>query len=174
MRFENDGYLLGLTADDFEISTEPAGQFEISISKKKSIKDLEKIYLDFMRKYLKVFKDKNQSLVAMGYHPNTSINDFKISPKKRYEFMFNYFKDKGTMAHNMMKGTSSVQVTIDYLNEKDFVNKYKAFTYLSPILYALFDNSYIFEKKPLETYAIRQEIWENTDLARSGVLEEAF
>lgn len=34
MRFENDGYLLGLTADDFEISTEPAGQFEISISKK--------------------------------------------------------------------------------------------------------------------------------------------
>lgn len=52
MRFENDGYLLGLTADDFEISTEPAGQFEISISKKIYKRFRENI----LRFYEKIFE----------------------------------------------------------------------------------------------------------------------
>lgn len=85
--------------------------------------------------------------------------------------MYDYFKNKGTMAHNMMKGTASLQVTIDYLNEEDFKRKYFLSNVLTPIFYGLFDNTYIFEKEPLETYTIRQKIWENTDKERSGLLK---
>lgn len=172
--YYNDGYLLGLEKSPFTISTEPAAQFELSIEAQETVSKLDKLYVEFMKQILPIFKSKNQELVAMGYHPVTKIDDIKISPKNRYTYMYNYFKKRGTHAHNMMKGTCAVQVTIDFTSEEDFIRKYRIGSALSPILYTMYDNSYIFEGEVYDKYSLRQHIWENTDLDRSGVVKSAF
>ncbi|MDO5755697.1 MAG: glutamate-cysteine ligase family protein [Tissierellia bacterium] len=172
---EREGHhVLGLHKGDITISTEPGSQFEIAITSDCCIKVLEEDYLRFMKSILQLFEKKDQSLVTLGYHPVTTIDEIKILPKKRYDFMYRYFNGQGDMAHNMMKGTASLQVTIDYKDEEDFKKKYRILNALSPVFYAVFDNAYIFENKVLKRRNIRQKIWENTDADRSGVFEIAF
>ncbi|EFI42488.1 glutamate--cysteine ligase [Peptoniphilus sp. oral taxon 386] len=167
-------FILGFETDDYSVSTEPGAQFELSVVAQKSVTDLERKYKNFMQIALPFFEKKGQFLLALGYHPKTKIDEIKILPKKRYDYMFNYFKSKGNMAHNMMKGTASVQVSIDFENEYDFKKKYFLANAISPILYTIFDNSPIFENKPYKKHNLRQTIWENTDPDRSGTLKIAF
>lgn len=169
--YKEGEYVLGLEKDKITVSTEPGSQFEIAIESKCCVRKLEKEYINFFKMFLPILDEKNQMLVPLGYHPNMKIDDIKILPKERYGHMYRYFKTNGTMSHNMMKGTSSLQVTVDFENEDDFKKKYRVLNALSPVMYAMFDNAYIFEKEPLEEYNIRQKIWENTDPDRSGVFE---
>ncbi|CDZ74647.1 glutamate-cysteine ligase family 2(GCS2) [Peptoniphilus sp. ING2-D1G] len=170
----DEEYILGFTADDFSVSTEPGSQFELSMNPQKNIQNLEKKYLVFMNTVLPVFKKKNQSLICLGYHPRTKIDEIKILPKKRYGYMYEHFKSKGKMAHNMMKGSASIQVAIDYEDEKDFKDKYFLGSAISPIFYTLFENSPLFESELYKKHNLRQKIWENTDDERSGLLKIAF
>ncbi|MDO5041742.1 MAG: glutamate-cysteine ligase family protein, partial [Peptoniphilus sp.] len=111
----DDENILGFFADGFSVSTEPGSQFEVSINPKKNIADLEKAYLSFMKAVIPVFEKKNQGLICLGYHPRTKIDEIKILPKKRYGYMYEHFKSRGKMAHNMMKGSASIQIAIDYI-----------------------------------------------------------
>ncbi|MDO5018377.1 MAG: glutamate-cysteine ligase family protein [Lagierella massiliensis] len=169
-----NGQILSLESDLIFISTEPGSQFEIAIKSQKSVSKLNDIYLDFMPKVLKHLEEKNQSLVTLGYHPVTRIEDIKILPKIRYDHMYNYFKKRGSMAHNMMKGSASVQTAIDYENEDDFRLKVYLLNVFSPVFYAMYDNAYIFQGSPTSLHTIRQKIWENTDSERSGLYKDAF
>lgn len=169
-----DDHVLGLSKDYFDIATEPGSQFEIAVKSNCCIDILEKRYKDFFKKVLPVFEEKNQALLTVGYHPVTKIDEIKILPKKRYDYMYNYFKERGSMAHNMMKGTASLQVTLDYRDEEDFRKKFRIMNALAPVFYALFDNSYIFEGEVSPIRNIRQKIWDNTDSDRSGVYDFAF
>ncbi|MGO3751845.1 MAG: glutamate-cysteine ligase family protein [Peptoniphilaceae bacterium] len=169
-----NGYMLGFESEEINVSTEPGSQFEVSINYKKTIKELVYVYKKFINNAYKIFASKNQSILALGYHPKTKIDEIKILPKNRYEYMYNHFKEKGTLAYNMMKGTSSVQISIDYKDENDFKLKYFVASAISPILYSLFDNSPIFENEIYKKHNLRQTIWENTDNDRSGLLSLAF
>ena len=112
--------------------------------------------------------------MTVGYHPVTKIEEIKIIPKKRYDYMFEYFKTKGSHAHNMMKGTASLQVTIDYGSEEDYIKKFKIANALSPVLYALYDNGYYFEGAIWENHSLRAFIWANCDNDRSGIARGTF
>ncbi|MDO5689126.1 MAG: glutamate-cysteine ligase family protein [Tissierellia bacterium] len=172
--YYNDEYILGLEKSPYTVSTEPGSQFEVAFEAREKVQDLEEMYLRFMEEVLPLFAEKSQELVALGYQPKTKIDEIRLLPKHRYDYMFAFLKNTGTMAHNMMKGTCAVQVTIDYHSEADMVRKYRLGSALSPILYTLYDNAYIFEGEALERHNIRQYIWENTDIKRSGVLPIAF
>ena len=167
-------YILGFQAENFSISTEPGSQFEVSIQAQDSIEKLEKIYLDFINTAKDLFSKKGQYMLCLGYHPVTKIDEITLLPKERYRHMFEHFKKRGSMAHNMMKGSASVQVALDYTCEEDFKEKYFVGSALSPILYSIFDNSPIFENKPYEEHNLREKIWENTDSERSGLLKLGF
>lgn len=170
-----DGDILGLTGPGVDISIEPASQFELAIRAQDSVDELLSIYKETLLKILPVFEKKNQALVCLGYHPKTKIDDIKIIPKKRYEYMYNYFdKFGGKNAHNMMKGTCSLQFAVDYENEDDFKKKYRLASALSPFLYTVFDNSYIFEGEPYGKRNLRQTIWENCDRERTGLYDFSF
>lgn len=172
--YKEEDYILGLENYDFAVSTEPGSQFEVALSSKLKIDELKDIYLKNMRNLVGFFDSKNQKIVTLGYHPVTKIDEITILPKNRYYFMYKYFNTKGTMAHNMMKGTCSLQCSIDYSSEEDFVKKYKVTNCLSPVLYALFDNAYIFEGEPAKSRNMREIIWENTDKDRSGMYPFSF
>ncbi|OXZ36695.1 glutamate--cysteine ligase [Finegoldia magna] len=172
--YKEGDYILGLENDDLAVSTEPGSQFEVALSSKWNIDELKDIYIKNMRKLVEVFDKKNQAMVTLGYHPVTKIDEIKILPKKRYDFMYKYFNERGDMAHNMMKGTCSLQCSIDYSSEKDFVRKYKIANCLSPVFYTLFDNAYILEGQPSKSRNMREIIWENTDTDRSGMYKFSF
>lgn len=167
-------YLLGLEKGVKHITTEPGSQLELSIDANFSIKELENEYLDFLEDIIPILDKKNQALISTGYHPETKIDEITLLPKKRYDFMYNYFKTKGTHAHNMMKGTAALQVAVDYNSEEDYIKKFKVVNALTPVLYAIFENAYYFEGESSNRHNIRSFIWENCDKERSGVVPAAL
>ncbi|KJF26201.1 glutamate--cysteine ligase [Clostridium aceticum] len=169
-----DKYLLGLESDTEVITLEPGGQLEISMPPTMDIREIEANYLRFLKKVIPIVDEQNQLLMAIGYHPRTSIEEVPFNPKPRYQYMADYFKAKGKYAHNMMKGTASLQVVIDYENEEDFVKKFKVANFLSPLLHLITDNAPIFEGKLFEKHSIRNIIWENTDQERSSIVPGTF
>ena len=171
--YEGD-YLLGLSNKDKVITLEPGSQLEFSVKPQKNIRDIEKEYMEFLEEIIPILDRKNQGLIAIGYHPETKINEIKILPKQRYSYMFEYFKDKGIHAHNMMKGTASLQIAIDFKSEEDYIKKFRIANALSPVLYAMFDNGFYFEGERWNKHNLRAYIWENCDKDRSGVVNEAF
>lgn len=172
---EEDGYILGLRKEDIAVNLEPAGQFELAIDAKKNINNLDKSYKKIMGEIVPIFDEKNQYLETLGYHPKSKIMDLNIIPKDRYKYMQKYFTEfGGKYALNMMRGTASVQSAIDFSDEEDFRKKFFVANALSPFMYTLYDNAYIFQGKPYENKNLRQEIWEACDKNRTGVYDFAF
>lgn len=166
--------ILGLYKGNKIISLEPGSQIELSIGPEKNIKDLEKEYFSFLRDLIPILEKKNQTLITLGYHPVSKIEDIKIIPKQRYDYMFEYFKTRGSHAHNMMKGTASLQITVDYESEEDYIKKFKIANGLSPVLYALYDNGYYFEGGIWQKHSLRSFIWANCDDDRCGMARGSF
>ncbi len=168
-KYEGD-YLIALEREDAIITLEPGGQLEISIMPCSSLQEIEFIYLRFLQQLVPILEEQNQLLLGIGYHPKSSILEIPFNPKKRYELMSAYLKEKGTHAHNMMKGTAALQVTIDYLDHEDFIKKLRVANFLSPVLAYMSDNGPVFEGQLFDKHSIRSLIWQNTDKARSGII----
>ncbi len=167
--FENKN-IIGLKKNNKRITLEPGGQFEFSSSPAENIKNLECQYLEFLDDILPICENYGYLLICLGYQPESGINDISWVPKKRYRFMSKYLKNKGEYAHNMMKGTASLQVAIDYKSEKDFKRKMQAAYLLSFLLSSFFDNSPFFEGGIYDKRMLRTKIWENCDDDRCGVI----
>lgn len=171
-------HVVGLRHKDYVITLEPGGQVEISIEPRKSLDEIYKIYWAFLDVIHPVLKERGQWMLAMGYHPRSSIKDLPFNPKKRYRYMSEYLGEKGRYAHYMMKGTASLQVVIDYKSQADFIEKFRVAHFLMPYFALLTDNAPFFEGKPAEQYSIRTAIWDETDPARCalipGVMNQEF
>lgn len=168
-----DGNLMGLGREDSYISLEPAGQLEISINPKETVAEIETEYKKFLCEANQLLNPKGLMLFAGGYHPVTKIDELKIIPKKRYEYMSQYLKHQGKYALNMMKGTCSVQVSIDYFDEDDFVKKFRLANILACAIYFLTDNVKVFEGQPAKNLT-RMRIWQQTDPDRSCIPPQAL
>lgn len=172
-KYEGDN-LISLESKNKTITLEPGSQLELSIVPQAKIKNIEKIYLNFIKEISQILAKYNYKIVALGYQALSSINEIKMLPKKRYDFMYKYFKNKGQYAHNMMKGTASVQMSIDYRNEKDYIKKMRVGYFLSPLIYYLFDNTPFFEGEIAPNKSIRANIWAKCDDQRSGIIKGVF
>lgn len=151
------------------ITLEPGGQIEISLKPLKKLKDIRLNYLDILSD-IKTSLNEYQEIVSLGYHPKSKIESLEILPKDRYYKMFEYFKSCGIYAHNMMKGTASTQVSIDYKSKEDFFKKFRVANFLSPFIYRIFDSSPIFEGDIYKNNNLRLDIWDNTDKSRCGII----
>jgi glutamate--cysteine ligase len=170
----DDTNIVGVTNSFLAITLEPGAQFEISLNPQKSVEDLEQNCLQFMQIIEPILKHRGQKLHSSGYHPVSKINEIKFIPKKRYDFMSEYLNNQGSMALNMMKGTASVQVAIDFSSEQDFAKKMLLASRLTPILTAIYDNSPVFEGSPYNDYCLRTKIWNNCDDDRCGIIPQIF
>lgn len=167
--------IMGISASDFAISIEPAAQFEVAFGAKKTVDELFDNYKKVMGEIVPIFDKKNQFLAQVGYQPKSMIEDLPFIPKERYKYMAQYFKDfGGSSPYNMMKGSGSLQVAIDYKDEEDFKKKFFVANAVSTFLYSTFDNSYIFEGEAYAKHNLRQSIWENCDKPRTGTYPFAF
>ena len=173
-RYEKEGHLMGLYNEEYSLSLEPAGQLEISINPQVDIKVIERIYQKFLKQIKPLLKTNNYQLVTIGYQPQSHVEALQLIPKRRYEFMDEYFKTSGTGGIHMMRGTASTQVSIDYYSEKDFVLKYRVAYILMPLLSLLTDNAPIYKGRPFSGHLLRNYIWERVDAARTGIIPGIF
>ncbi|MGV8145423.1 MAG: glutamate-cysteine ligase family protein [Alkaliphilus sp.] len=171
-------YLIGLVKEGNVVSLEPGAQLEFSTLPCKEIREIEDLYLRFANDIVPVIEKVESEMLAIGFIPKTDIDKVEFIPKKRYEYMSDYFKTKGKYAHYMMKGTASLQVSIDYANEQDFIKKFKVANFLSPVLALITDNAPIFEGEIFNGNSVRTIIWDNMDDARcgnvAGVMSKTF
>lgn len=169
-----DSYLMGASKNSAHITLEPGSQLEISVDPKKNIKELEEEYLNFLNDIEPILGRKNQYLMCIGYHPVSKIKEIPFIPKKRYEYMSEYFEAKGKYAHNMMKGTASLQIAVDYRSEEDYKKKFRVCNALGPIMACFFDNAPVFEGQLWSENAVRTLIWNNCDDDRCMVINGAL
>ncbi len=167
--------IIGLKSDTYNITLEPGGQIELSGSKFTKIKDAE----EECRMFLSVLKDVcskwGLAVMPASYHPIASTSEVQVIPKTRYATLINYFKEYGlTMAEDMMKLTTSVQTSIDYSSEKDFIKKLRTINSLSPIFSAMYANSPIVRNKKSNYISYRGNVWQHTHGVRSGIVKGVF
>lgn len=169
-----DGNLIGLSKEKSNITLEPASQLEISIGPFIKIEDILEEYNYFLLKLKPILKELNYKIIYAGYQPKSKVDDLNLIPKKRYEYMLDYFGNVGNHGKNMMKGSASTQVSVDYFSEEDFKRKFRLANILSPLFSLLTDNSFIFEGKKFEKNCLRVNIWNDVDKDRSMVIDSCL
>jgi len=155
------------------ITLEPGGQLEWSSSVSPHWSALAQELDLYTQALTKIAKALGFYFLSLGYDPFHSLQNMPRLPKKRYEVMKNYLPQFGKSVHNMMLGTGSFQVSVDYTQEEDWKKKLIASQYLTPFVIALFRNS-SFEETALRHYAFRSEIWEGMDKKRVGFIPQSF
>lgn len=165
--FCEGGNLLGCDFGSYALSLEPGSQLEVSVSPMQSAAEILEILNGFYKTVTPAAEQYGVELVTIPVLDEKLLAGVELLPKKRYEFMDDYFKESGTMGRYMMRGTASAQVSVDYENETDFVKKFRAAYLLSPLFAYIMANDG-------ENYLKRIEIWNNTDKIRTAVPKSLF
>lgn len=166
-----DGYLVGLENDEYNITLEPSCQFEISIMPEERLSDIRSIYDSFTDKIKPILDEFGYEFLNYGYNPYEKNSEMSLIPKKRYAFMDRYFKEIGTKGSYMMRSTASTQVSIDFYSEDDFKNKFKSVYILGPVLALFADNCPIYEGEENKIHIRRQKVWRDVDPKRVNVFD---
>ncbi len=179
-KFYENEHLIGLMCDDYVITLEPAGQLEISIDTFEAIKDIENVYKNFYNKWTPVLEDSGYHLVAYGVFPEVESgeldpDDIPLIPKKRYEYMNQYFEKTGKHGKYMMRATASTQVSIDYSSMQDCMRKIRILQKLSPLLTLLMENQNgLGRRENWKPHLLRTQIWNDVDKDRCGYIPGSF
>ena len=169
--FEEDN-LFGAQSRFGHISIEPGSQLEFSSTPFDSIQDCYQVIKGFANNVLSIVECENIALLYIGMHPNTDMNDIPFIPKKRYEIMSNCMK--GELAHYMMKGTASVQCSLDFDSPETFVKMMKVIFSIAPVATAMFLNSPFYMGKLTPYQGFRSKIWTQTDDPRCGFIPQVL
>lgn len=136
-----DDDFFGFAVPDFTVTLEPAAQLEISIAPMVSIRQITDVYRSFLQQLDSVLAPFGYAALSVGCHPTASVAELEQIPKKRYDLMSAHFQKTGTGGMEMMRGSASLQVSIDYSSQDDFRRKLQAAYYYGPVLKLLCDNA---------------------------------
>ncbi|MBQ3329226.1 MAG: gamma-glutamyl-gamma-aminobutyrate hydrolase family protein [Eggerthellaceae bacterium] len=151
------------------VTIEPAGQIEVSLGPCTSVFDVERLYLGFRDKLDPILEEFGLETPMLGYNPAARADDLELIPKFRYECMTKFL---GAQAHEgicMMRGSGSLQISIDYRDEADAARKMRIGAAIGPILALICDNSPFFEAEERTHELVRTAIWSGMKQDRTGV-----
>ncbi|MEM7675036.1 MAG: glutamate-cysteine ligase family protein, partial [Myxococcota bacterium] len=168
---EANGALVGLKGDGQSVSLEPGGQLEFASRPHRSLKKLRQELFDYMDD-LKAAAGDNLGFWAIGQQPFVDRHTAPKMPKPRYDLMRRFFGQRGRRALDMMHLTGSVQCTVDFLDERNLVNKVRTAVKASPFLTALVAASPFSSGRANGFKSVRYQIWLETDEHRSGIWPE--
>ncbi len=167
----DEGRIIALKKDGTVISLEPGGQVELSASPADNLHEV-KVQLDDFFFQLKTIAQFVGPItwITSGIHPFASLPEIEWVPKRRYRIMASYLGARGTKAHDMMKRTATGQLNLDYVSERDAIQKMRLSLLLTPIAAAMFANSSISKGKVSGYLSERLNIWRYTDPERCGII----
>ncbi|VFQ83959.1 unnamed protein product [Cuscuta campestris] len=169
-----DDKIIGLKQGNQSISLEPGGQFELSGAPLETLHQTCAEVNSHLYQVKAVAEEMGIGFLGIGFQPKWGLKDIPIMPKGRYEIMRKYMPKVGSLGHDMMFRTCTVQVNLDFSSEADMINKFRAGLSLQPIATALFANSPFTEGKPNGYLSMRSHIWTDTDRNRTGMLPFVF
>lgn len=164
----DQGKIIGLHKGQASITLEPGGQFELSGSPLSSLKEIKaelQEHFSLLEPYLKKY---GLTMVFKGYDSLTPPDQVPLMPKQRYGIMLPYMSTKGSLGHEMMLNTCTVQVNLDFSSEEDMVMKFRVSVALQGLATALFANS-PYSHQGISYQSYRRHIWNHTDQDRCGL-----
>jgi len=168
------GPLIALRRGGASITLEPGGQLELSGAPLDSIHQTCAEFRGHMAELHEVSDDLGIHWLGLGFHPLAAQADLPWVPKLRYGIMREYLPTRGTMAHDMMRRTATVQANFDFADEADAIRKLRVCSALQPIATAMFANSPWVEGKRSGDLTRRGRVWLNVDPDRTGLLPFLF
>ena len=169
-----DGKVVALKRDGASITLEPGGQFELSGAPLETIHETCAEVNTHLREVREVADEIGAGFLGLGFSPKWSLDETPMMPKARYGLMKAYMPKVGTMGHQMMFRSCTVQTNLDFADEADMVKKFRVSLALQPIATALFANS-PFKDKGLNGFlSYRSHVWTDTDNNRTGTLPFVF
>ena len=169
-QFEGD-YLVGLERGGSTITLEPGGQVELSTPPHDSIFLLDEALRGHLAE-LQGAAPPECRILSTAYTPLQPVDDIHFLPKRRYDIMSSYLPQRGELSHGMMKGTTSVQATVDYADETDCANKVRLASAVSPLMLAITANSPLAGGHDTGLASYRAHCWMHTDNDRTGLLAD--
>ena len=165
-----NGAVLGLKGNLGTVTLEPGSQTELSLIPTEKISDIKRI----LQVYNKTSSDVAQKLgiywLGYGVQPVSVYKNIKIIPKKRYEYMTKYLPTVAKKPLVMMRETSGIQASFDYVSEEDAMKKFQVALKLSPIISAAYSNSPVRNSRLTKYKSYRASSWLDTDNDRCGLV----
>jgi len=173
-RVQEEGLTTGLEKDDCSVSLEPGGQLELSGALLDNVHQTCREVNAHLAEVRSVAEPLGVGFLGVGFQPTARREDIDWMPKSRYVIMRRYMPTVGSLGHDMMKRTCTVQVNLDFSSEADMVAKFRTALALQPIATALFANSPFTEGRPNGFVSYRAHVWTDTDPDRTGMLPWVF
>lgn len=156
-------------ANGGSLTLEPGGQFELSGAPLETLHETCGETSTHLRVMQAVTEEMGMGMLGVGYDPVWARDDVPWMPKGRYRIMRNHMPKVGTLGLDMMKRTCTIQVNLDYRDERDMARKFRTSLALQPVATAIFANSPFKDGKPSGLLSTRAQAWTDTDTARCGV-----
>ncbi|RMF74737.1 MAG: glutamate--cysteine ligase [Alphaproteobacteria bacterium] len=160
--------------DGASITLEPGGQLELSGAPLRSLHETCREINGHLNQIRAVGDELDLGYLGLGFHPLARLDEIPPVPKARYRIMRAYMPKKGAHGLDMMFRTATVQVNLDFSDERDMVRKMRVAMALQPLATALFANSPFVEGRPCGYLSYRSFVWMDTDPDRTGILAFVF
>lgn len=168
------GHIVALKRDGASITLEPGGQFELSGAPLDNVHQTCGEVNKHLREVREVADEIDAGFLGLGFSPKWSLEETPMMPKARYGLMKAYMPKVGTLGHQMMFRSATVQTNLDFSDEADMAKKFRVSLALQPVATALFANSPFADKGLNGFLSYRAHIWTDTDRHRTGMLPFVF
>jgi glutamate--cysteine ligase len=156
------------------VTLEPGGQIELSGAPLRTVHETCDEVNTHLHEMKSIGDELGFGLLGIGFQPKWPRDETPWMPKGRYAIMRRRMAKMGSLGHDMMLRTATVQVNLDFSSEADMVRKFRVGLALQPVATALFANSPFSEGKPNGFLSYRSQIWTDTDPERCGILPFVF
>ena len=173
-RVEETGRVVGLRKARQSVTLEPGGQLELSGAPLATLHETCDEINDHLYELRAIGDALGLFFVGIGSDPLTPVDRVPLMPKGRYGIMRRYMPTRGALGLDMMMNTATVQVNLDFSDERDMVRKFRTALALQPILAALLANSPFRGGRPSGYLSWRSHAWSDTDPDRCGIPEFVF
>ena len=164
----DEGRVVAAVRDSAAITIEPGGQLELSGSVQETIHGTAAELSRYHEGLAEISRELGLLWLGAGSHPLHDVDDIPWMPKSRYDLMVPFLGERGSLAHNMMKATCTVQANLDYTSERDCGEIVHLSARVSPIVTAIFANSAVVAGQDSGYSTYRSHVWTKTDPARCG------
>lgn len=171
---EEDGSRIAGVMPNATLSLEPGGQFELSGEAFPCAHACKEELLHHVAQARAIGAELGIQWLGIGYRPFGAIEEMPWMPKVRYGVMRSYLPTKGKHALDMMLMTATVQASYDWSSEEDMVRKMRASMAVSPLVSAIYANSFLVNGRDTGYASFRYEVWNHVDPDRCGLLPFVF
>ncbi len=170
-----DGKPIALKKGDHSsVTLEPGGQIELSGAPLVTIHETCAELTEHLNQVREVAAELNIGFLGLGYQPKWPRDAIPWMPKGRYAIMREYMPKVGSLGLDMMLGTCTVQVNLDFDSEDTMRRMFRIAMALQPVATALWANSPFKDGEPSGYLSFRSHIWTDTDPNRCGTLPFVF